>query len=295
LRRAAKGRMPFVRRREYRILQRRFDGLTDAVSAGCLGADRVCTTQLKPPSAALREDVCLFVTHAPHPVLKLHVIEHASALVDAGVSVLMVVNTDLPHASIEIPPSLLDRLDGCMIRDNLGFDFAGWAHLRHLLTGVPERLMMINDSIVGPTDPASFAKLMARVRASAADVIGLTENSSPRQHLQSFFLVFTRKAQESAQFRRVFDTLICLPTKELVIEVFETRLTQHLTTAGLQCAALFPALTSNVRHTNDTQWRWEALVRAGFPYVKASVIKTSNDIDALRRYLPERFLTDIRG
>jgi SAM-dependent methyltransferase len=120
------------------------------------------------------------------------------------------------------------------VRENLGFDFAAWAHGLTLCAAPGlTRLYLVNDSIVGPLDCGAFAALVERVRKSSADVVGLTENTRPLPHLQRFF------SSSSAHARWP------LPTKEQVIDVYETRLTERLRRAGLATEALFPSIQAD--------------------------------------------------
>ena len=289
-RRTMKSRLPYVRRREHRILEQRHDALAKVFLGAMAPADTAAISVVKDLAEPLRGDICLFVTHAPSETLKPHVAAHVSQLVDAGVSVILIVNTDLPAASIRVEPALLERLSGCVVRENVGLDFAAWAHAHAMFAKrlAPTRLMLVNDSIIGPLDADRYRSLLLRVRASTADVVGLTESFDPRYHLQSFYLVFNARALEP--LRQCFGHVLNLPTKDLVIDVYETRLTQHLAAAGLRCEALFPT-PARSRHAppNDTALRWSALVAAGFPFVKASVVDSLRDDPAMQRLVPEQF------
>jgi hypothetical protein len=135
------------------------------------------------------------------------------------------------------------------------------------------RLFLINDSVAGPLVSTRFAALIARVRASSADVVGLTEALTPRRHLQSYFLVFQRRLADGRMLGAIFDTVLCFDEKRTVIDVYETRLTRRLRDAGYACEALFPALSDDPHASNDTYFRWDQLLDLGFPYVKVSVLR----------------------
>jgi lipopolysaccharide biosynthesis protein len=272
----------------HRQLEQSRDDLAQAVLVGLPQASAARLHVVKDLRSPMNGDVCLFVSYASDPGLKPHVTTHLSQLMEAGVAVVLVINTDLPLTAMDVPAALLDRLAACVVRQNIGLDFAAWAHAHTLFADRihPLRLMLVNDSIVGPLDGDDFRALLQRVRDSDADMIGLTENFDPRYHLQSFFLVFGPRAL--APLRAVFDRLVSLPTKDMVIEVYETRLTQHLTDKGLHCAAMFPT-PARRRHAppNDTDLRWEALLAAGFPYVKASVLDRLRDDPKMQSVVPQ--------
>jgi lipopolysaccharide biosynthesis protein len=290
-RRNLKATLPYVRRREHRILQRKYDELVDGMGWNAPPASTARITAIKPIAQPLTGEVCFFVTFAARPQLKHHVRVHIEHMLRAGIHVVLVVNTELPHAQFVVEPALLERLAGAFVRQNAGFDFAAWAHLYALCEGQQQwtRLYLVNDSIVGPMDAAAFDRIVERIRASRADFVGLTQSKSPLPHVQSFFLVFNASALRSAVVQDVFQRIVSLPTKDQVIDVYETRLTQVLTRQGLRCEALFPPLTDNPYAANDTFFRWDQLLRAGFPYVKASVLKEFGQGELVRTLVPAEF------
>jgi Rhamnan synthesis protein F len=290
-RRDAKASMPYVRKREHRILQRKYDELIDALGWTATAATQARLHTLKPLAADTGPEVCFFVSHATQPRLKAHVATHIRHLIRSGVNVVLIVNTDLPPQGIQIDADLLGLLSGVYIRENVGFDFAAWAHLYALCEGKQHwsRLFLVNDSIVGPLDTAHFDSLMDRVRRSTADVVGLTECQSPLRHVQSFFLVLNFAALQSSVVHTVFSRIVNLPSKSQVIDVYEVRLTQVLTRHGLNCEALFPPLSNDPYSANDTSFRWAELIRAGFPYVKTSIMERFAGSAQLRAVVPSEF------
>jgi hypothetical protein len=273
-RRALKARLPYVRRREYRLLRARHDALIDALIAHPRRAAEAQVRTLKPLAAGQGGEICLFVTHAMGMELKAHAVHHARCLAEAGFSVVLIVNADGDAGRITPAADILERLAGAYVRENTGFDFGGWGHGWALGGGFPRatRLLLANDSLVGPLDTAAFGRLLSRLRASPADIVGLTENFVPHRHLQSFFLSFGPRALASPTLRAVLDGMHALPTKELVIDAYETALTRQLAAVGLSTAALFPPLYDDPLSADDTLRRWRELLDAGFPFIKASLL-----------------------
>lgn len=292
-RRDLKARLPYVRRREHRILQRRYAELIEGLGWTAPPATQARLQVLKPIATELHGDVCFFVSHAPQPTLKTHVQAHIDHLLRAGVQVVLVLNTELAPQQMQIEPALLDRLSGALVRENVGFDFAAWAHVYSLCAKqVPHwtRLFLVNDSIVGPLSAADFDRVMQRIRLSGADVVGLTECQSPLRHVQSFFLVFNAAALRHPAVQQVFQRMLSLPSKGQVIDVYETRMTQVLRDQGLRCEALFPPLSDDPHSANDTSFRWAQLIRAGFPYIKTSILDRFAGNAQLKAVVPAHFL-----
>jgi hypothetical protein len=284
--------MPYVRRREYRILQRRYSETIDSLGWTAEPAARAALRFLRPLGPLSSGEVSFFVSHAAQSSLKPHVRIHIEHLLSCGVQVVLILNSDLDSSQIKIAPELAHRLSGVLVRENVGFDFAAWAHAYALCSGSLnwQRLILVNDSIVGPLNTAHFHRLMQRLRESRADVVGLTENRLPGPHLQSYFLALNASALRSGIIAQVFDRILSLPTKEQVIEVYETRLTEVLARRGLRCEALFPALSQYLHGANDMSYRWAELIRGGCPYVKASVLECVRGTPEAKALVPAAFL-----
>ena len=159
LRKAVKAHLPYVRRREYRILSERHDALIAAFTTEARAASEAEAAVLKAPDPSLAGEICLFATFAPTPDLKPHVRAHVESLARVGFAVVLVVNTDLDRRGLRLDADLLDGLAGCIVRENIGFDFAAWGHAYSLGQGFPRctRLLLANDSVIGPLSEPAFA------------------------------------------------------------------------------------------------------------------------------------------
>jgi len=236
-------------------------------------------------------ELCLFVTYSPESAIKIHVIEHVASLIAHGIKVVLIVNTNLKHEEIEIPNKLSQNLHGIMIRDNEGYDFGAWAHAyQEIKNKNIDRLYLINDSIVGPLNDTNYSKMIASIRGLDADFIGLTKNTLPNLHLQSFFLVINKKLLQSYQWNSFMNGVLNLPTKQHVIDCYETKLTKHLEELGFNSEVVYPYLAPHLSLCNDTFHSWDKLISIGFPFVKGSVLKEKRITQKQRPLIPERFL-----
>lgn len=243
------------------------------------------------PLQDLPEETCFFVTHAKAPELKPHVVDHVNALIDAGVAVILIANTELDAASIRVPESLAARLSGLVVRENIGYDFAAWAHVYGLANRAQlRRLYLINDSVIGPLDIQAYRSMLRRVRNSSADFMGLTYNPHPFDHLQSYYLVFNHALLQSPVLNDLMASIVNMPTKEAVIDSYEIWLTRVLESKGFRSASMFPKLSTEPTITpDDTLYHWRSLIEIGFPFMKGSVLaKLARD--EAQQFLPDRYL-----
>lgn len=219
--------------------------------------------EIKPFAPAPDTEVALVVTHSATGAIKPHVLLYVRALAAQGISTLLIAVAD---REINIRPELRDAVAGLIVRDNAGYDFAAWAHVLHLhpeLLAAPT-LYLLNDSVIGPSDPARLAAVIARVRASEADVIGLTESHEYRWHLQSYFLALKPRLLASHRLLRFFDDVRILDDKDRVIQSYEVRFTHDMEHAGYAVEVLFPSRLA----LNPPLYDWRQLIADGFPFMK---------------------------
>jgi lipopolysaccharide biosynthesis protein len=172
------------------------------------------------------------------------------------------------------------------VRRNEGYDFAAWAHLIRKYPEFTEVdiLYLVNDSVVGPLNPASFSRAIGRIRSGCAQVYGMTENFEKGWHLQSYFLAIKQAALKSSAFVDFFDSVEVMTDKGAVIDSYEVAFAATLAEAGFRTEALFTVPSER----NPTIYYWRELVESGFPFVKVQVGRDQIqgvDREAVREYL----------
>lgn len=208
-------------------------------------------------------EIALFVTHSATGAIKPHVLPYVRALSEQGIAVLLIAVTD---RQLNVRPELREAVAGLIVRENAGYDFAAWAHVLHLhpeLLGAPI-LYLLNDSLIGPAVAARFATLLERIRASNADLIGLTESHEYRWHVQSYFLALKPRLLTSSRLLRFFDDVRILDDKDRVIQSYEVRFAEEIERSGRAIEILFPSRLA----LNPTLYDWRQLIADGFPFMK---------------------------
>ena len=171
--------------------------------------------------------------------------------------------------------------DIVLVRHNEGYDFGSWQ------TGIlfcrpyldrTTRLILTNDSCYGPLH--SLDGLFKRLAASHADVVGLTESTALRPHLQSYFIAYGRRVMSCSLFWTFWDQIGIWTSKVDLVRAYEVGWSDILTKAGFRTEALYLAGEhGNVTHTH---WR-QLLEELGFPFIKTELLRVNpilQDINA---------------
>ena len=223
---------------------------------------------LKPFRMTAGQEVALFVTHSATGRIKPHVAPYLDALGKAGIATLLIVVAD---REVDVTQDLADRAAGVMVRANAGYDFAAWAHAIHLHPEVygAATLYLANDSLIGPADQPRFDAMLGRIRVSKADMIGLTESHEYRWHVQTFFVALKPRLLSSWWLHDFFAKVRILNDKDAVIRAYEVRFAGDVERSGHKVETLYPS----ARAANPTLYDWRTLIAAGFPFVKALLVR----------------------
>jgi len=231
--------------------------------------------RLAPLTAALGP-VCLFVAFVPDGRPWPHTLRYCADLRRLGLTVILIAVTDRPDLACADPGP--DVVDGLVVRENHGYDFAAWAAtLRYLpeLWAAPE-LWFVNDSVYHAT--SSLAPAVARARGSTSDVVAMTESDEIAPHFQSYFFALRGHALASPQVRAFWADVQSLADKNQIIRDYEVRQRAVLEAAGLDVEILFPQDPERAGE-NQLHHGWRALLAQGFPFVKVQLLR-DNPYDA---------------
>jgi Rhamnan synthesis protein F len=124
-------------------------------------------------------------------------------------------------------------------RRNFGRDFGAWHDLMPEVRrrwGIPQELMLVNDSVMGPIRPLS--PVLQTMRAGGEGLFGLTESRQGGPHLQSYLLL-AHGRRASADVMRFVETMFVSHSKWLLVQLGEMRLARWMRRRGHRVAAVF--------------------------------------------------------
>jgi lipopolysaccharide biosynthesis protein len=270
-------------------------------------------------------DLAVLVTFDRSGRIHDYLIHQMDALTRAGRTVILVSNSPV------FPERQQEKAAAhCALvawRHNHGYDFGAW---RDGLMLVPhydrlDSVVFANDSVYGPFQP--LRPMLDRMDPDEADVWGLTDSWDTRWHLQSYFILYHRRALQHPDVRTMWREWKHVNSKSWVIRNREIGLTALIHKAGLSCAALFPyrdlvesfaseasevlamkknRLTQAERNLidsmlnlanagapmNPTHFFWDRLILDGFPFLKRDVLAV-NPIGMSRLFEWERFVRSV--
>ncbi len=167
-----------------------------------------------------------------------YVVEQIRQLAAAGFRIVFVSNARrLSMASVAAIRPYCWRV---VWRRNVGYDFGAYKDGIATIGDLSrcDRLMIMNDSVYGPFRPIIDA--INSVDPSETDCWGITDCWIGQYHIQSYFVLFLKRAIVSPGFRKFWRRLPYVNSKSWIIENAEIKLTQALTQQKLRAAVLCP-------------------------------------------------------
>jgi rhamnosyltransferase len=237
-----------------------------------------------------KKRLALYVYWDGQKEAKAYALFYVQKLKEVADRVLVIVNGALSDTGIRKFKSLGAEV---LLRDNSGFDFAGWqAGFKHV--GWDEavkydEVILCNSSCYGPVGGSfepMFSEMDQRIAAKKTagediDFWGVTAHPKLGRripwHIQSYFIVFNRRMVSYSEFRNFWDKLPIFKTWHQAVLKGEAKLTQICQVMGFNAASLIDEKQFEGRFPNPTIMYPVETLRQGSPLVKKKVFTESYD------------------
>ena len=234
-----------------------------------------------------RRRLVILAQYDPKGGLPAHVRIHLERLRPIATRLVLVSNSPLSADARQTSERLCDSV---IVRENIGWDFAGWRDaLAHEDMTAWDAVVLTNSSVVGPLFP--LPPIVQEMEGRGSDFWGMVHSRHRGPHLQSWFLSFNSTVTNSEAWRMFWSEVDDLADKKQVIQRYEVGLTQKLQANGLYFEHLiqnprFPRsiqlvhvgrlgrirIPLSINHVNITKALHRELIEQGMPYIKASLL-----------------------
>ncbi len=159
-----------------------------------------------------------------------------------------------------------------IIKKNIGYDFGAWK------TGMDlsdnnlqdyENLILCNDSVYGPFYNINETILSAMKNN---DMFSMTDSHENQHHLQSYFMIYNRKAFTHPVFTDFWGNLKTYNNKRKLVIENEIKYHNRLIKSDLSTEVLCPAKEAG--NLNQLHFCWdELIINRKFPFIKIELLK----------------------
>lgn len=191
--------------------------------------------------------------------------------------------------SDEVQAKLQGRglIDDFIQRENQGFDFAAWRDgMTFLGDGTMQQydsLTLMNDTCFGPLwDLESYYQRFET--DDTVDFWGMTNfrsNSQFKEHVQSYYLSFSKKVFSSAAFKDFWQNVQNYTDVQDVIANYESQVTTTLTKAGFNYQTVFNTVEEDdtgMLHPDFSYYNPTAILKNKVPFIKIKTIDANQHI-----------------
>jgi len=161
-----------------------------------------------------------------------------------------------------------------MVKENYGYDFGAWKSGLNLLgseLNEYEELILCNDSMFGPffdLEPI-FNEMQSKF-----DVWSMTDNRQITEHLQSYFIVYNKKAFSHVLFTEFWDNFKIYIDKQKLIEMNEIKFSEKLIKCKNLRTGAFVSADSLDSYLNITHYYWKKIIEKDeFPFIKKELLR----------------------
>ena len=159
-----------------------------------------------------------------------------------------------------------------LIRKNSGHDFGCWSHVirkNYSELCSYEGVLLANDSNWGPLSDFSDTFLKINKLIGEVDFLGLTSSITPAWHLQSFFVMYSKKVFCNPYFKLHWFNIGIYKSKYEIIMNYEVAWCRQLRRLGFHGISLYGDSSAS----NPTHLDWEKLLKSNYPYLKKELIR----------------------
>jgi lipopolysaccharide biosynthesis protein len=217
--------------------------------------------------------LCLFAHYDVDGVIADHVRSYLEALGSCGFKIVVISTASLDMAARQgLTPDVIDVI----VRENIGLDFGSWARgfndWAHCCTG---DLLLANDSVYAPI--GDLAAAVSELSGNGADVRGMVLSQEFQPHLQSWFLLFSKRVWQHPDFRTFLNQPFGDLTKTEIILRGEVGLAEFMSRNGFSSYSAFPPQKDMLPPriaANPTHFLWrEIICDAGLPFIKVELLR----------------------
>jgi lipopolysaccharide biosynthesis protein len=182
------------------------------------------------------KDHAVYAHYDHEGIVHDYVVEQIRQLAIAGFRVTFVSNARrLSEASVSaVRPYCRETI----WRRNVGYDFGAYKDGMAAIGDLSQcdRLLLMNDSIYGPFRP--LGDVLKAANPSEAELWGITDSWDHHYHVQTYFVLFFKKALMSEVFGKFWRRLPYVNSKSWIVRNCEVKLTQKLTQRQMHARVL---------------------------------------------------------
>ncbi len=217
--------------------------------------------------------VCVFSHYDAKHRIEGHIVHYIESIYNEGFDIIFV------STSLYLPTSQVNKISKfcrhVLVKENIGYDFGAWkTGLECLGTSLNHyrSLLLCNDSVYGPL--YSLSEMFSTMN-NRYDFWGVTDSLEVTHHLQSYFMVFSKKAICDPAFKNFWKSYKIYKIKRNIVLQNEIGLSKKLKNRGYTQGAYCNYADLKIsRPRNSSHYYWRDLItQYRVPFIKVELLK----------------------
>ena len=229
-------------------------------------------------SKLTKKMLCIFSHYDKDNIIDDYVVHYLTELKKLECDILFISTSEnMPESEVNKISSLCYQV---IVKQNIGYDFGAWRTGIEIISDKLEKyeqLILCNDSVYAPLFDLNE---MFRQMDKKFDFWGITDNYQHRHHIQSYFIVFTKKVFLEKYFLDFWKNIKVFKYKENIVKNYEIGLTKLLRDKKCNYGVYCPSSFGDKK--NSTHYYWKKLIlEQKAPIIKIELLRdnpTKTDI-----------------
>ena len=224
-------------------------------------------------SSKEKENLCIFSHYSSSGHIDDYVLFYLKSLSEFS-DIIFVSTAD------NMCPEELEKVEDmtvtAILKENYGYDFGAWKTgfdiAESSLTNY-KNLILCNDSVFGPL--FNLKNMLNRLSKDKYDVFSVSDNYEIDHHLQSFFIIYTKKAFLHPIFQNFYKDFKIIEDKQSLIIENEIKFSRLLKNAGLKTGSYNKAKEFNSFQNIMHQYWKELITDYKCPFIKRELLQSN--------------------
>ncbi len=220
-----------------------------------------------------KKNLCIFSHFDPHNIIDSYVVYYINELSKCHCDIIFVSTcVNLNATEIQKINAICKKI---IIKKNRGLDFGAYKYGLTTEENLDkyEKIILTNDSVYGPF--FNLNHIISYGDKLKLDMWGATDSYMIKYHLQSYFIVFSKRLFLHPLFKSFWDKVYNLGLKNNIIVRYEIGISQyflhHGFTLGAYCSC--PTLENHINY-DPSHHSWDRLISSEqYPFIKRMLIR----------------------
>jgi len=218
--------------------------------------------------------LCLFSHFDRRNRIAPYVLHYLQCLRELGADIVFITTSE------QLDPAEIPKLQPYCIqiiqRKNMSLDFGSWriGLLQAKTLSSYDQLILANDSVYGPLFP--LPSVFEKMEPKKLDVWGITSTQEKTYHIQSYFLVLSKRVFQSEPFTSFWNGFQYYRSKERIISEYEIGLSRLARRENWKMGAYIEhsEMEGKGKDLNPTLFHWDLLIeKLQCPFLKTEVLR----------------------